>query len=143
METAVKQLFERYERLFNQALAGEAVLDEITSCYASAFVAASPAGVMVGHNDEALRSVMDQGYARYRAIGTQRMWIIGLRFSPLDDLHGVAHVAWGSVYQRPDEAEVRIDFEVHYLVQDLSGRLCIFGWVTGDEQAVLREHGVL
>lgn len=143
METAVKQLFERYERMFNQALAGEADMDEVVSCYATAFVAASPAGVMVGHNDEALKSVMEQGYARYRAIGTQRMWVIGLRFTPLDGLHGVAHVTWGSLYRRDDDQDVRIDFEVHYLVQDLGGQLSIFGWVSGDEQAVLREHGLL
>jgi hypothetical protein len=46
MEAAVSKLFERYERLFRQALAGKADMDEVTSLYASNIIAASPAGVM-------------------------------------------------------------------------------------------------
>jgi hypothetical protein len=42
METAVKNLFARYQRFFNRALDGDVDLDEGTSFYASAFLAASP-----------------------------------------------------------------------------------------------------
>jgi len=35
-----------------------------------------------------------------------------------------------------------IDFDVHYLVQKLDGDPKIFGWVSGDEQALLRKHGI-
>jgi len=51
METAVRNLFARYQQFFNRALDGDVDLDEGTSFYASAFIAASPAGVVAGKND--------------------------------------------------------------------------------------------
>ncbi len=73
METSVRKLFERYERVFNAALHGDVDMDDVAALYAADFIAASPAGVMTGKNDEQLKQVMAQGYARYRAIGTKEM----------------------------------------------------------------------
>jgi hypothetical protein len=143
MDTAVRDLFERYRRFFNRALTGDAEMDEGRSFYASAFIAASPAGVMAGMNDDQLHKIMEQGYARYRSIGTKEMLVRDLHLSPIDEHHGVAHVAWTAVYARPDAPDIRIDFDVHYLVQKLDGEPKIFGWVSGDERAVLKEHGVV
>ncbi|MER8439080.1 nuclear transport factor 2 family protein [Mesorhizobium sp. M1312] len=142
MEAQVRKLFERYEQLFRKSLAGDADMDEVTSVYASAFIAASPAGVTVGKNDEQLKQVMEQGYDHYRAIGTKEMRIRDVRISPIDEHHCVAHVAWTSSYARKDRPDVTIDFDVHYLVQKLGGEPKIFGWVSGDEQEVLRKHGI-
>ncbi|WP_192365107.1 DUF6841 family protein [Mesorhizobium mediterraneum] len=142
MEAQVRKLFERYEQLFQKSLAGDADMDEVTSVYASAFIAASPAGVMVGKNDDQLKQVMEQGYAHYRAIGTKEMRIRDVRIAPIDEHHCVAHVAWTSTYTRKGQPDVTIDFDVHYLVQRLGGEPKIFGWVSGDEQEVLRKHGV-
>jgi hypothetical protein len=142
MEAQVRKLFERYEQLFRKSLAGDADMDEVTSVYASAFIAASPAGVMVGKNDDQLKQVMEQGYAHYRAIGTKEMRIRDVRISPIDEHHCVAHVAWTSIYARKGQPDVTIDFDVHYLVQKLDGEPKIFGWVSGDEQEVLKKHGV-
>jgi hypothetical protein len=142
METCVRQLFDRYEQGFAKALRGDVDMDEVTSFYATAFVAATPAGVMAGENDERLRQAMEQGYAHYRAIGTREMHIRELRTSPIDDLHCIAHVAWTASYARKDQPDVVIDFEVHYLVQVRNDDPKIFGWISGDEQAVLREHGI-
>ncbi|MGX9117920.1 DUF6841 family protein [Mesorhizobium sp. BHbsci] len=142
MEAQVRKLFERYEQLFRKSLAGDADMDEVTSVYASAFIAASPAGVMVGKNDDQLKQVMEQGYAHYRAIGTKEMRIRDVRISPIDEHHCVARVAWTSIYARKGQPDVTIDFDVHYLVQKLDGEPKIFGWVSGDEQEVLRKHGV-
>lgn len=36
-----------------------------------------------------------------------------------------------------------IDFEVHYLIQTLGGQPKVFGWVSGDEEALLRKHGIV
>jgi hypothetical protein len=44
METAMRNLFARYQRYFNRALDGDVDLDEARSFYAAAFIAASPAG---------------------------------------------------------------------------------------------------
>jgi hypothetical protein len=142
METAIRKLFERYERLFRRSLAGDPAIDEAASLYASAFIAASPAGVMTGTNDDRLRQFMAQGYAWYRSIGTKRMRIRDVRISPIDEHHCVAHVAWTAVYERGEQPDVAIDFDVHYLVQQLDGDPKIFGWVAGDEQALLKKHGI-
>jgi hypothetical protein len=143
MEASVRKLFERYERLFNQALAGEVDLDEVASLYASEFIGAAPAGVRTGKNDDQFRQVMAEGYAHYRATGTKAMRIRNVRLSPIDEHHCLAHVAWTATYARKDRPDTAIDFDVHYLVQKLDGEPKVFGWVTGDEQALLREHGIL
>ena len=143
METAVRALFGRYEDLFARALAGEVSMNEVATLYAAEFVAASPAGVTTGRNDGTLRQRMAQGYARYRAIGTTAMRIRDLRLTPLDGLHCVAHGAWTATYARDDLRETAIDFDVHYLVQMLGSEARVFGWVSGDETALLREHGVI
>jgi hypothetical protein len=143
METALRNLFAQYQRFFNRALVGDVALDDGTSFYASAFIAASPAGVAAGKNDDQLGRIMEQGYERYRAIGTKEMRMRDVRLSPMDEHHCVAHVAWTAIYSRRDAPDVSIDFDVHYLVQKLNGEPKIFGWVSGDEQALLKEYGIL
>jgi hypothetical protein len=142
METESKKLFERYERLFSRSLAGDIDMDEVASLYASSFIAASPKGVVTGKNDDQLKDVMAQGYAHYRSIGTKEMRIRDVLISPIDARHCVAHVAGTAVYARNEQPDVTIDFEVHYLVQKLDGDPKIFGWVSGDEQALLKKHGI-
>lgn len=143
METRVRTFFERYERLFRRSLAGDVDHDELAALYASEFIAASPAGVRTGKNDDQLKTTMTQGYAHYRAIGTKDMRIRTIRLSPIDDHHCVAHVAWAATYARKDQADVAIDFDVHYFVQSIGGEPKVFGWVSGDEQALLKKHGIV
>lgn len=143
MEDAVKDLFERYERFFNRSLAGGVDMDEVAALYAAEFIAASPAGVMTGKNDERLREVMVEGYDYYRRIGTKGMRIRDIRLSPIDARHCVAHVGWTATYARKGEPDVTIDFEVHYLVQILDGTPKVFGWISDDEQALLKERGIV
>lgn len=143
METSVREFFGRYESFFNQSLGGDMDMDEVASLYASEFIAASPAGVMTGKNDDQLKQVMAQGYARYRAMGTKEMRIRNVRLSPMDDYHCLAHVAWTATYARKDQPDIAIAFDVHYFVQKLDGEPKVFGWVSGDEQALLRKHGII
>lgn len=143
MENAVRKLFERYESFFNQSLEGNSDMDEVASLYASHFIAASPGGVMTGKNDDQLKQIMGQGYARYRAIGTKGMRINHIRFSPIDQHHCVAHVSWIATYARKGQNDTTINFDVHYLVQKLDGDAKVFGWVSGDEQALLKQHGIV
>lgn len=142
-ETSVSKLFERYERFFERSLGGDIDMDEAAKLYAPAFIAASPAGVMTGKNDEQFRTAMAQGYAHYRAIGTKGMRIRSVRISPIDVHHCVAHVAWTATYARKEQPDVGVDFDVHYLVQTLDGEPKVFGWVSGDEQALLKERGII
>lgn len=143
MDRGVAMLFERYERCFNRSLGGEMDKDEAVSFYTPQFIAASPAGVATGNNDESLKQTLEQGYAYYREIGTREMRIRAVRVSQIDDAHCVAHVAWTAFYARKDGSETTIDFDVHYLVQTLGGDPKIFGWVSGDERALLKRHGIV
>jgi hypothetical protein len=106
-------------------------------------IAASPAGVVAGKNDDQLRQVMAEGYARYRAMGMTEIRLRNVRLSAIDDHHCVAHVAWTAAYSSQDQPYVAIDFDVHYFVQKLDGEPVVFGWVSGDEQALLRTHGIV
>lgn len=143
LEAEVGAFFEHYEETFNKSLAGGGNMDEVAALYASEFIAASPAGVMAGKNDEQLRQVMAQGYARYRAMGTRQMRIRGIRLSAIDDRHCVVHVAWTAIYARKEQPDLSIEFDVHYLVQDIGQGPKVFGWVSGDEEALLRQHGIV
>ena len=143
MKESVRAFFERYESLFNRSLAGEADMHEVATLYAPEFIAASPAGVTTGRNDEQLRQAMAQGYARYRAIGTKGMHVREVRLSQIDGQHCLAHVAWSAIYAREGRADVTIDFEVHYLVQQLDDEPKVFGWVSGDEEALLKANGIV
>src|SRR5690606_3966918 len=120
MDADVRTLFKRYERCFNQALGGEADMDEVASLYAPEFIGAAPLGVRAGKNDSEFKEAMAQGYAHYRAIGTKAMRVRAIRMSPIDALHCVAHVGWTATYARKDRPDVAIDFEVHYFVQTLN-----------------------
>jgi hypothetical protein len=143
-EAAVRKLFERYEKLFNQSLRGDNLdMDLVASLYTSEFIGAAPAGVIAGKNDNNFKQVMAQGYAHYRDIGTKEMRIRDVRVIPIDDHHCLAHVAWTATYARKDLAETTIDFDVHYLVQALDGDAKVFGWVSGDEEEMLRKHRII
>ncbi|MDR0809913.1 MAG: nuclear transport factor 2 family protein [Gemmobacter sp.] len=143
METAIKKLFDRYESCFGKALAGETGMEEVVALYATEMIGASPLGVRSGRNDAQFRQMMAQGYAHYRAIGTRGMRIRHLRLSAIDAYHCLAHVGWAATYARDDLPETTVEFEVHYLVQVLAGEAKVFGWVSGDEQAELRRHGII
>lgn len=143
MEKNVRDLFERYEKLFRTALSDQVDMDQVASSYATAFIAASPVGVSVGRNDEQLKQMMQQGFEYYRRIGTKDMRLRNVRIASIDEHHCLARVAWTAVYDRGGEPDIVIDFEVHYLVQQLEDTPKIFGWVSGDEQAVLKENGII
>jgi hypothetical protein len=143
MDDSVREFFGRYESFFNRSLGGDMDMDEVAALYASEFIAASPGGVMAGKNDDQLKQIMAQGYARYRAMGTKEMRMRSVRLSPIDDHHCVAHVAWTATYARKDQPDVEINFDVHYFVQKLDGEPKVFGWVSGDEQALLKKNGII
>ena len=139
----IRAFFKRYERLFNRALNGDLDQEGTAALYADAFIAASPLGVATGRNDDQFLAMMAQGYERYRAMGTRAMRLRDVRLSPIDDHHALAHIGWTATYARPDLPDVAIDFEVHYFIQALDGAPKVFGWAAGDEQALLRQYGVI
>jgi hypothetical protein len=143
--SGLETFFEAYAARFNAAIADppDVDIDGLASVYADAFIGANPTGVRCGANDDELRRVIPQGFEFYRSIGTKWMRVGSVDAHRLDDLHAAATVHWQSGYEKPDGSEVRIDFDVVYLVRTVGDEPRIFGFITGDEQAVLREHGLL
>lgn len=141
----IEEFFREYEGMFNRGIADPPEIDVETQAgfYATEIIAANPHGVAGGKNDESFRAVIPQGYAFYRSIGTKEMKVKGIEITPIDGLHILAKVHWDSRYERISGEEVRIEFEVTYLLQKTGDRLKIFGYITGDEQDVLKEHGLL
>ncbi len=139
----VKNFFMRYEQFFMQSLNGNIDTDELSSLYAQEFIAASPLGVMAGKNDIMFQKTLAQGYEQYRKMGTQGMRVRDVSISPIDEIHCVAHVAWTATYSAAEKPNIEIDFEVHYLMQKLDNKLHVFGWISGNEQDSLKEHGVI
>jgi hypothetical protein len=67
----------------------------------------------------------------------------GLRISSIDKEHCVVYVARMTTYARKDQLGLAIDFEVHYFVRGRGSKPIVFGWVSGDEQAVLKQRGLM
>ncbi|WP_244730329.1 hypothetical protein [Mesorhizobium sp. 113-3-3] len=55
----------------------------------------------------------------------------------------MAKVQWSGDYERKDGSALPIDFKVDYLIERRDGRLKVFGWISGDEQAEFRKHGLI
>ena len=142
-QAELERFFQRYEDFFMQSLGGEPDGDAMAELYAPEFIAASPVGVMAGKNDDGFRQALSGGYEQYRRMGTKEMRVRGVKMLPVDELHCVAGVAWTASYEAGDKPRIDIDFDVHYLMQEYGGKLRIFGWIAGDEQALLKQHGVI
>lgn len=140
---SLEKFFERYESFFMQSLNGEIKRQEMSELYAPEFIAASPLGVLAGKNDGAFQQALSGGYEQYRKIGTKGMHVREVRMQPIDDIHCVADVAWTASYEKSNGQQVDIDFDVYYLMQELNGKLHIFGWISGNEQELLKQYGII
>ena len=136
--------FQRYEGRFTAGIKGEVDIDGTTAAFANCFVEASPAGITCGQNDAGFREAIPKGYDFYRSIGTQSMKIVSKEIIPLDDLHFICKIHWRASYLKKNtKNEEIIDFDVFYVLQHLNDALKIFAYVTGDEQKVLKERGLI
>ena len=145
-EPAIRRFFEAYQGRMNAALQQPPVVDVpgVAAAFARYFVGSNPTQVFGGRNGWLFRLMMRRGYAHYRRIGTQRMEIRELSITPLDDFHVLARTHWWSSYRRKSGAGVEIEFDNIYLLHVAAGKEPkIFAYVTGDEQQVLRDHGLL
>ncbi|WP_160011207.1 nuclear transport factor 2 family protein [Rhizobium sp. 18055] len=142
MEQAIRDLFGRYESETNAALAGKPDMAAISDLYEDAFIGSSAAGVMAGKKDEDFKKALATGFARNRKIGAQRIEVVELRAEEIDAMHALVHVDWRATYDS-DGSQKAIDFTNAYLTRLANGRCKVFGWITGDEDAELRRHGII
>ena len=141
----LQHFFAEYAARFNRALQDppEEDVEATAGAFADCFIEASPLGVNCGKNDEQFRAMIPQGNAFYRGIGTKAMKITRLEITSLDDWHAMTKVYWDSRYVKQNGEEVQLEFDVIYLLQIRDGIPKIFGYITGDEQKVLKEHGLM
>lgn len=142
MRQAIKDLFDRYEDLTNAALAGQPDMAAIDDLYDDAFIGSSPAGVRAGQKDKEFETALAAGFAHNRQIGARRMKVLDVRIEPIDAIHALAHVNWRATYDT-DGTQQAIDFTNVYLTRVKNGQARVFGWITGDESAELRKHGII
>lgn len=139
----IKDFFNDYELSFKNGLAGNEDTGTFASFFADCFVEANPKGVSCEKNNEELRKSMATGYERYRKMGTKEMTIQAIVSSKLLEFHYMAKVDWLSIYKKQDNSVVTIEFRVVYLLQDTNNMLKIFSYITGDEEAVLKQYGLI
>jgi hypothetical protein len=138
-EQQIRQFFIAYESRFNASLTGTVDVEGTIQAFSDSFIEASPVGIQCGKNDARFKEMIPKGYEFYRSIGTTAMKITSMDITGLDDFHAMIKVFWQAFYNK----KVTIDFTVIYFVQVLNNQIKIFAYITGDEQKVLRERGLV
>ncbi len=140
----INHFFDQYEKRFNDALQGAAPdIEAVTQSFAEYFIEASPLGIICGKNDEQFRTAIPQGYDFYKKIGIVSMNIISKQIDFLDAFHVMVKIQWNSIFVRKDNSNGSIEFQVIYFLQTKDDSHKIFSYITGDEQKVLKEHGLI
>lgn len=142
-EDKIREFFSAYEHRFMMALQGKDDVEGTAAAFAGCFIEANPKGVSCGSNNEQFREMIPKGNAYYRQIGTKEMTVRNITCTLIDTSHYMAKVDWHSVYNKKDNTEVAIDFAVTYLLQDIDNKLQVFAYITGDEEGVLKENGII
>lgn len=143
VQAKLDDFFINYQDIYNRSLTGEAAIENTVKSFADCFVEASPVGIICGKNDDEFREKIPKGFEFYRSIGTQSMIIRSKKITELDELHQMTKTDWRAVYRKKDGKEDSIDFTVIYFTQLQKGEPKIFAYITGDEQKVLKERGLI
>lgn len=144
VDQKIRDFFSLYERRFNEGLEGKTDL-ETAEEFADCFIVADPNGVRCYRNGAGLMQSIPAEYEFYKNIGINSVKIISQTITPVDDRHFMIKVHWVSLYRskKMNEAEDQIEFDVFYLLQYIREQLKIFAYITGDEQAMLKEKGLI
>ena len=144
MKEVISQFFDDYAKRFNEALSGaEPDIANTVAGFAPCFVEASPVGIICSKNDERFKDAIPRGYDFYKSIGTKSMKICSQVITVLDDLHAMVKIHWQSLYVKQAGNREEIGFDVHYFVQVKEDKVKIFAYITGDEQKLLDERGLV
>jgi hypothetical protein len=135
--------FESYANLYNRALAGEDVFDEIMDRFSDKFLAAGPGSISIGKQGGAFRRMLDKVYRFYRQIGTRKMTAKRVEVTPIDAVHSMAKVFYRSEYKKADGSPLAIDFDITYLLDVSAAKPKIFAFISGDEMEIYRKYGLL
>lgn len=61
----------------------------------------------------------------------------------MDNIHSMARILWRSNFIKRDGVKGSIEFENIYFIQTKDAQHKVFAYITGDEQAALKEAGLL
>jgi len=143
-EQQMDDFFNHYGDVFNKAVRGDRPdIEQTAELFSPCFVAANPLGVNCGQNNEAFRDAMKKGYEFYKKIGITSMDIVSKKTTLLDDLHTMVKVRWKSSFLKRDGLRGSIEFENIYFIQTRDIQHKVFAYITGDEQAALKEAGLI
>jgi predicted ester cyclase len=138
----IKKFFSEYADRFNRSLSGENIDSrEVADSFANHFVEASPNGVAGGKNGMLFRWMIPSGFAHYKRIGTTSMNVDNVEVETIDPMHALAKVHWDSNYEKDGKRD-HIEFAVTYLLHFEGAKPKIFAYITGDEEKILKEHGL-
>lgn len=136
--------FNQYRDIFNNAIrADDNDMEQTAELYSDCFIGANPLGVQCGKNDKELRDFLLKGYNFYKEIGITSMDIVSKEITILDEFHTMTKVRWKSNFIKTDNSKRSIEFENIYFTQTKENQHKVFAWITGDEQTVLKEHGLI
>ena len=143
-EQQLDEFFNHYRDVFNAAVPTDSPdLRSTASLFANCFVAANPAGIHCGQNDKAFLDAMQSGYAFYKRIGIKSMDIVTKTITLLDDMHGMVKIRWRSNYLDRHAQPGIIEFDNIYFTQTKDEEHKVFAYITGDEQAALKQAGLI
>jgi hypothetical protein len=142
MQPDFDRFFREYADAYNRSLGERVEHDAVRSCFTDCFVAAGPAGVNCGRNDDSFSAALDRAYAFYKSIGTRSMTVRNVAVTPIDDAHHMVKVYYRANYVKQDK-EISIDFDLTYLLQTRDGVSRIFAFIGGDEMTAYRKHGLV
>jgi hypothetical protein len=148
MDKRIQQLnhfFNLYADRFNNAIKGETPdIEGTIKSFSFSFIAANPSGVICGNNNEDFKTAISQGYAFYKSIGVTSMDIVSLETTILNEFHEMTKILWKCVYvKKKDNVKNSIEFANFYFTQTKENEHKIFAYITDDEQAVLKENGLI
>jgi len=147
MDKRIQQLndfFNLYAERFNNAIKGETPdIEGTVKSFSGYFIAANPLGVTCGNNNEDFKTAISQGYAFYKSIGVTSMDIVSLETTILNVFHEMTKIRRKCGYTKKDNSKGSIEFENFYFTQTKENEHKIFAYITGDEQAVLKENGLI
>ena len=82
-------------------------------------------------------------YEFYKSIGITKMEIVNLQITGLNQFHSMCAATWRAWYILKNGKEKTLDFEIVYLVRFEAGQPKIFAYITPDEEAILKEKGLV
>ncbi len=139
------RFFTEYEARFNQALKGEKAPDIEGTMHAFApyFLESGPLGIVCNKNDEKFKEAIPENYRFYEDIGITSMKIASKETTFLDEFHTIVKIHWEAGFIRHDRSTDSITFDILYFLLLEKSEYKIFACITGDEQRVLKENGLV